>query len=163
LIFEDLDSLISPDVRSYFLNEVDGLSNNDGIFMVGSTNHIEWLDPGISKRPSRFDRKYFFPNPDKEQRVAYCHFWQGKLKDNKNVEFPDSLCEAIADITDKFSFAYIPEAFVAALLAIAISKDEDVSDAEEDDDPNDKYILWREIKKQIKNLRKEMGAEKAVR
>ncbi|KID87294.1 ATP-dependent Zn protease [Metarhizium guizhouense ARSEF 977] len=50
LVFEDLDSLVSDSVRSYFLNEVDGLKENDGIFMIGSTNHLERLDPGISVR-----------------------------------------------------------------------------------------------------------------
>jgi transitional endoplasmic reticulum ATPase len=35
------------------------------------------------------------------------------------VEFPDELCLAIAKITDGFSFAYIQEAFVAALIEIA--------------------------------------------
>jgi len=39
LIFEDLDSLITDQVRSFFLNEVDGLESNDGIMMVGSTNY----------------------------------------------------------------------------------------------------------------------------
>jgi transitional endoplasmic reticulum ATPase len=48
LVFEDLDSIVNDRVRSYFLNEVDGLKANDGIFMVGSTNHLERLDPGIS-------------------------------------------------------------------------------------------------------------------
>ncbi|KAL8308334.1 hypothetical protein RB593_006582 [Gaeumannomyces tritici] len=119
LVFEDLDTIVGDDARSYFLNEIDGLKANDGIFIVGSTNHLDRLDPGISKRPSRFDRKYFFPDPDREQRVAYCHFWQRKLADNKDVDFPDPLCGAIADITDKFSFAYMQEAFVASLLAIA--------------------------------------------
>jgi transitional endoplasmic reticulum ATPase len=51
LIFEDLDSMVTNQVRSYFLNEVDGLKSNDGIFIVGSTNHLELLDPGISVRP----------------------------------------------------------------------------------------------------------------
>lgn len=119
LVFEDLDSIVSDDVRSYFLNEVDGLLNNDGIMMVGSTNHLERLDPGISKRPSRFDRKYLFPDPNMEERVQYCEFWRRKLDGNEDVEFPHVLCRAIASITDGFSFAYIQEAFVAALLAIA--------------------------------------------
>lgn len=48
LIFEDLDSLVTDGVRSYFLNEIDGLKSNDGIFIVGSTNHLERLDPGLS-------------------------------------------------------------------------------------------------------------------
>lgn len=172
-VFEDLDSIVNDSVRSYFLNEVDGLKSNDGIFMIGSTNHLERLDPGISKRPSRFDRKYLFPNPSRDQRVAYCHFWQRKLADNKDIEFPDSLCGAVADKTDKFSFAYIQEAFVASLLAIArTSKQADDddwvsvtapgtedSDYESDDsnDGNDddlkKLVLFKEMMKQIKILR----------
>ena len=37
--------------RSYFLNEMDGLKSNDGIFIVGSTNHLDRLDPGFSVNP----------------------------------------------------------------------------------------------------------------
>ncbi|KAI0110449.1 P-loop containing nucleoside triphosphate hydrolase protein [Nemania sp. FL0031] len=180
LVFEDLDSIVSDNVRSYFLNEVDGLKNNDGIFMIGSTNHLERLDPGISKRPSRFDRKYFFPDPDLEQRIAYCKFWQKKLADNKDVEFPDELCKAIAEITDKFSFAYMQEAFVAALLAIARrsqglerrSEESLTRDVGDDgwldvchgggDDDLDDLVLWVEIKKQIETLREGMEAEKKM-
>lgn len=53
LIFEDLDTIITDSVKSYFFNEVDGLKSNDGIFMVGSTNHLDRLDPGISVSPNR--------------------------------------------------------------------------------------------------------------
>lgn len=189
LIFEDLDSLVTDAVRSYFLNEVDGLKSNDGILMIGSTNHLERLDPGISKRPSRFDRKYLFPNPNLDERVAYCAFWREKLGGNDDVEFPEKLEWAIAGITKGFSFAYIQEAFLAALLAIA---DGDAGDLmhekvktcgcqmmscsacmsaqqwrswalngcreldDHDDDDLDQYVLWREIKKAVKSLRKEL-------
>jgi transitional endoplasmic reticulum ATPase len=178
LVFEDLDSIVDDRVRSYFLNEVDGLRSNDGILMVGSTNHLDRLDPGISKRPSRFDRKYYFPNPDYEQRVQYAQFWQGKLQDNDDVEFPDKLCPAIAKITDKFSFAYMQEAFVASLLAIAGHGNKDANRwagphdpmvavdqsarrtgrlGGGDGDPElDKLVLWKEIQKQVKILRDEM-------
>ena len=43
LLFEDIDSLVTDEVRSYFFNEVDGLEDNDGILMIGSTNHCESL------------------------------------------------------------------------------------------------------------------------
>lgn len=135
LVFEDLDSIVSDKVRSYFLNEVDGLLNNDGILMVGSTNHLERLDPGISKRPSRFDRKYLFPEPDMEQREQYCEFWRQKLSDNEEVEFPVKLNKAIASITKGFSFAYMQEAFVAALLEIA-KAGEDEDEVEEKQESN---------------------------
>lgn len=36
LVFEDLDSIVSEDVRSYFLNEVDGIRKNDGILIVST-------------------------------------------------------------------------------------------------------------------------------
>ena len=41
LVFEDIDSLIKEDVKSFFLNEVDGLENNDGIMLIASTNYRE--------------------------------------------------------------------------------------------------------------------------
>nr|POE77629.1 putative atpase yjob [Quercus suber] len=197
LVFEDLDSLVTDQVRSYFLNAVDGIQNNDGILMVGSTNHLDRLDPGIAKRPSRFDRKYKFSNPNNAERIQYMHFWQRKLADNKDIDFPDKLCPAIAKITHGFSFAYLQEAMVASLLAIArdaaendnvhggrtclaclqiheeTSRDSNCisSDAfpgrydwmwmvqrtDNEDSDLDEYVLWREVKKQVRILREEFG------
>ena len=119
LIFEDLDSLVTDRTRSYFLNEVDGLESNDGILMIGSTNHLETLDPAISKRPSRFDRKYHFKIPDEAERIAYANFWREKLLGTDMVDFPEPLCGIIGKLAEGFSFAYLKELFVASLLAIA--------------------------------------------
>lgn len=119
LIFEDLDSLVEDETRSYFLNEVDGLESNDGILMIGSTNHLDQLDPAISKRPSRFDRKYHFKVPNEEERAAYCEYWRHKPYDSDMVYFPAELCPVIAKMTEGFSFAYLKELFIAALLSIA--------------------------------------------
>ncbi|KAL8787911.1 MAG: hypothetical protein Q9213_001938 [Squamulea squamosa] len=168
LIFEDIDTIVTKDTRSYFFNEVDGLENNDGIFMVASTNHLDKLDAGLSSRPSRFDRKYLFPLPSEEERKLYCQFWRKRLQEKKvEVDFPAKICPAVALITDGFSFAYMQEAFVATLLAIALKR----SDGEDDDkaeegwdhagDDGDKdlneYELWRELKKTIKSLRDDMS------
>lgn len=57
VILEDLDSLINDRNRSFFLNQVDGLANNDGLLIIGTTNHLERIDPALRNRPSRFDRK----------------------------------------------------------------------------------------------------------
>jgi transitional endoplasmic reticulum ATPase len=121
LIFEDLDSLVTPTTRSYFLNEVDGLESNDGILMVGSTNHLDLLDPAISRRPSRFDRKYHFKMPEEDERIAYCQYWRNKLVSDEDamLDFPIEVCNVIAKITEGFSFAYLKELFVTALLTIA--------------------------------------------
>ncbi|KAH6642948.1 proteasome-activating nucleotidase [Boeremia exigua] len=118
LIFEDLDSLVNDDIRSYFLNEVDGLESNDGILMIGSTNHLDKLDPAISKRPSRFDRKYHFKIPGEGERRAYTEYWRKKLLRNQTVDFPEELCDIIAKLSEGFSFAYLKELFVMALLSL---------------------------------------------
>ena len=127
LILEDLDSLINDKNRSFFLNQLDGLENNDGLLVIGTTNHFERLDPAITKRPSRFDRKLFvffvtlcvpghllhqslFENPTLEERILYAQYWQKKLRHNKGISFPDTLMDEIAKLTYDFSFAYLKEA-----------------------------------------------------
>lgn len=137
LIFEDLDSLVDDNIRSYFLNEVDGLESNDGILMIGSTNHLDKLDPAIAKRPSRFDRKYHFKLPGDKERTLYADYWRNKLlAKNQSIEFPEELCGIVAQLTDGFSFAYLKELFVMALLSLVRgSKGDDfeIVEAEEAD------------------------------
>lgn len=223
---------MTPAVRSFFLNAVDGISENEGILMVGSTNHLSQLDDGISKRPSRFDRKYEFGLPGRELRRQYAVFWQGKLKGRRGgeegkvdgekeqghghenededggdeditIDFPDILLDKIAAITNGFSFAYMQEAFVSTLLVIAGERErstgissesarssiyyqdtrdevESVSEAfelvgldadgegnrdhgggDDDKDPLDKFILWKEMKVQVALLKKEIGKDGA--
>jgi len=126
--------------------------------MIGSTNHLELLDPGIAKRPSRFDRKYFYDDPNRDERVQYAEYWRNKLKGNEKIDFPESLKEKIADITDGFSFAYMQEGFVATLMSIVVGKDNH-SESGGGDDEFEKNVFWQEFKKQVKNLRDEMDSE----
>ncbi|GME55358.1 ATPase AAA+ type core [Neofusicoccum parvum] len=118
LLFEDVDSLVKEEVRSYFLNEIDGLENNDGILMIGFTNNLDNLDPGLSKRPSRFDRKYRFKTPSLEERVRYCDWWRSKFADNPDLQTDATVSERVAELTEGFSFAYLKEAWVACLLTL---------------------------------------------
>jgi SpoVK/Ycf46/Vps4 family AAA+-type ATPase len=165
LILEDIDTIVTAQTRSYFFNEVDGLENNDGIMMVASTNHIDRLDPGLSKRPSRFDRKYLFPSPSKAERVQYVQYWREKLKAKPEVEFPEALIEPIASITHGFSFAYIQEAFVSSLLDMAHHRNDGGEDEEfilrsrGGGEDLEKYELWRVINEQVKILRDEMDGD----
>jgi len=148
-------------VKSFFLNEVDGLESNEGLMMLGSTNYLERLDAGISKRPGRFDRKYHFTLPARAERVKYCNYWKSKLAKNKTIDFPLELSESIADITEGFSFAYLKEAFITSLLMIVSSRRgkkeiEGLTTAGGDVHKLDHLLLWRVMDKQIKNLRAEM-------
>ncbi len=131
LVFEDLDSLVVDEVRSYFLNEVDGLEDNNGILMIGSTNHLDRLDPGISKRPSRFDRKYHYKIPGSRERVLYCEYWKKKLDKNSSIDFDPAICDVVAQLTDGFSYAYLKELFVQTLLTIVGGRQSQQDDNEE--------------------------------
>ncbi|EJT76775.1 hypothetical protein GGTG_06690 [Gaeumannomyces tritici R3-111a-1] len=122
LIFEDLDSLVADETKAYFLNEVDGLESNDGILMVGSTNHIDRLDPAVTKRPSRFDRKYHYQLPRHVERAEYARYWRRKFEGTDDVDFPDEACEIIAQMTEGYSFAYMKELFITSLLELARGK-----------------------------------------
>lgn len=68
-------------------------------------SHSSSTEPPLTE-----NRRSDFEAPTREERVLYAKYWQKKLKDNKNVSFPDSLIETIADLTDKFSFAFMKEA-----------------------------------------------------
>ena len=54
MVLEDLDAMVTEKVRSFFLNEIDGLAANDGILTIATTNHPERLDPALI-RPGRVD------------------------------------------------------------------------------------------------------------
>ena len=98
----------------------------------------------------------------------YCEFWRLKLKGNKSVVFPKELCPKIAEITGGFSFAYMNEAFVATLLAIARREDDGELDDEfeevgeydknKNDDDIEDLILWKEMKRQVRILREDMDS-----
>lgn len=160
LVFEDIETIVTPQTRSYFFNEMDGLENNDGLFVVASTNFLDRLDPGLSKRPSRFDRKYIFPIPNEHERTLYCEFWRHKLENKPKISFPRKLCPAMAHITNGFSFAFLQECFVATLLTLAREEGVYVSQFAQlrlrKSDSLDQYPLWRVFKEQADALRKQI-------
>ena len=70
LVIEDIDSM--PDyVRSVFLNMLDGAHSRHGIFVIGTTNYPERIDPALINRAGRFDRAYEIKNPKKDLRLEY--------------------------------------------------------------------------------------------
>ena len=114
LVLEDLDSLLTPQNRSFFLNELDGFAANIGIVALATTNHPERLDPAILERPSRFDRKYFFGLPEQAERKAYIALWNKALK--PTLRLSEEEMEKITAVTEGFSFAYLKELFVSSKM-----------------------------------------------
>jgi hypothetical protein len=114
VVLEDLDALIKNENRAFLLNELDGFADNEGVVVIASTNHPEKLDPAILDRPSRFDRKYRFDLPSLPERLAYIEHWNQALQ--IEMRLTDSEAVAIAERADRFSFAYLKELFLSAMM-----------------------------------------------
>jgi ATP-dependent 26S proteasome regulatory subunit len=114
LVFEDLDALITPENRSTFLNQLDGFSNASGMLTLATTNHPETLDPAIIDRPSRFDRKYHFSLPAPSERARYIAGWRERLDAAMRISDPE--IDSLVCATDGFSFAYLKELFLSAMI-----------------------------------------------
>ncbi|GJE96042.1 ATP-binding protein [Phanerochaete sordida] len=124
LILEDLDSMLAPGTRSFFLNELDGLANNRGILTIATTNHPERIDDAILNRPSRFDVKYTFALPAPDMRRAFARKWLAKVNAvsaHTGVAFADvgAAAAAVAARTEGWSYAFLKELFVSFLLRMA--------------------------------------------
>ncbi len=114
LVLEDLDSLLTEDNRSFFLNELDGFATNTGIVTLATTNHPEKLDPSILDRPSRFDRKYPFGIPEQPERLAYITLWNETLKPSLRISEEGAV--KLSELTAGFSFAYLKELFLSSMM-----------------------------------------------
>jgi hypothetical protein len=114
VVLEDLDALIEDQNRAFLLNELDGFADNDGVVVLASTNHPEKLDQAILDRPSRFDRKYHFTLPGLPERLEYVQHWNRALQ--PEMRLTDSESMAIAECVDGFSFAFLKELFLSAMM-----------------------------------------------
>ncbi|OLE37405.1 MAG: hypothetical protein AUI36_26540 [Cyanobacteria bacterium 13_1_40CM_2_61_4] len=114
VVLEDLDALIEDQNRAFLLNELDGFADNEGVVVIASTNHPEKLDPAILDRPSRFDRKYRFDLPALAERLVYVKHWNRTLQ--LEMQLTDAEALAVAECTDRFSFAYLKEMFLSTMM-----------------------------------------------
>ena len=114
LVLEDLDSMIDSNNQSFLLNELDGFQPNTGVVVLATTNHPERLDSSILDRPSRFDRKYYFELPSANERFAYVAKWNQELQTEMRVT--EAGMVPVMKRTEGFSFAYLKELFVAAMV-----------------------------------------------
>lgn len=78
IFFDELDALVpkrddalsesSARVVNTLLTELDGLSNREGIYVIGATNRPDIIDPAML-RPGRLETLLFVDLPGKEERV----------------------------------------------------------------------------------------------
>ena len=115
LVLEDLDSLVTPENRSFFLNQLDGFEQNHGLIVLATTNYPERIDAAIINRPSRFDRKYHFSLPTYAERLDYLESWQQRLSEEVGWDQDD--LPSVATLTEGFSFAYLKELVISTVMS----------------------------------------------
>jgi DNA replication protein DnaC len=109
LVIEDIDAMPQR-ARSYFLNILDGATSKEGIFLIGTTNYPEQIDPALMNRAGRFDRAYEIKLPDLELRQTYLEQKGiGKLLNETSILLT-------AKQTEGFTFAQLNELYVSAAL-----------------------------------------------
>lgn len=109
LVIEDLDSM-PESCRSYFLNTLDGAASKEGVFLIGTTNYPERIDPALMNRAGRFDRSYEVKLPNETLRQAYLtRKGLGRFAGEEQLA-------AIAKRTEGFTFAQLGELYVSAAL-----------------------------------------------
>lgn len=109
LVAEDIDSM-PKSARSYFLNMLDGAVSREGIFLIGTTNYPENIDPALINRAGRFDRAYEVPLPDAAARREYL-----LRKGLSKLTGAEGIDEAAA-LTEGFTFAQLNELYGSAAM-----------------------------------------------
>lgn len=120
LYFEDLDTLLSTTVSiSHFLNLLDGVYTRNGILVIATANDLRRLKESVTDRPSRFDRKWEVPVPDKKMALMYLKSWFGKYL--KAQDYNSMVKHAVEN---NFSYAYLKELYLtSAYHAIAAGRE----------------------------------------
>lgn len=107
----------SDKVVNQFLQEMDGMTPNSRVFIVGATNRPDMLDPAVL-RGGRLSREIEIPLPDRDARRQLLALF------TRNVKLaPDVDIDRLADSTEGYSGAdlkaVVNEAGLQALIRIA--------------------------------------------
>lgn len=99
IVFDELDSFatargtytgsgVEHSMVNQLLTEMDGFRQNEMVFVIGTTNFPESLDPALL-RPGRFEFQLHIPYPDADDRRAVLSVYNKKLCLNLSTEAMD--------------------------------------------------------------------------
>jgi cell division protease FtsH len=99
IVFDELDSFatargtytgsgVEHSMVNQLLTEMDGFHKDELVFVVGTTNYVESLDPALL-RPGRFEFHIHIPYPHDDDRRAIFEIYNKKMK----LQFTDAAME----------------------------------------------------------------------
>jgi transitional endoplasmic reticulum ATPase len=92
---------VQDTIVNQLLNEIDGMSTQPGVFVIGATNRPDTLDPALL-RGGRLSRQIQIPLPDPKCRAQLLHLMTADMPLAKNINLA-----AYIELTDGFSGADI--------------------------------------------------------
>ena len=122
IVIEDVDAIggkrsdesgVGGRVLTTLLNEIEGISQNRQVVVLGTTNSPKMVDSALM-RPGRFDRLIEIPNPEEDDRIAIFNLLRSTTPVCESVT-----SESLSAQTDGFSCAEIQSFFrFSALQAL---------------------------------------------
>lgn len=102
IVFDELDSFaaargtyqgsgVEHSMVNQLLTEMDGFHREELVFVVGTTNFVEILDPALL-RPGRFEFHLYIPYPDADDRRDILRIYDHKMR--LAMAEQDSRCQA---------------------------------------------------------------------
>lgn len=151
LIIDDIDTLTHEThlTRAGFLSVLDGLAPTEGVFILGTTNNPEKIDPALMHRPSRFDRVFKFELPNASLRKSYLKTMFSE------IDISEDTYDHVVSQSNNWSFAYLKELYICASL-LAVNSNKEV--------PNDGILMeaFKLLKAQFKNTKDPRNFEDGV-
>jgi cell division protease FtsH len=110
IIFDELDSFatargtytgsgVEHSMVNQLLTEMDGFRKEELVFVVGTTNFVESLDPALL-RPGRFEFHLHIPYPDVDDRRAIFQIYDKKLELQLSERALDYAVKRTADLVE---------------------------------------------------------------
>jgi cell division protease FtsH len=129
IIFDELDSFatargtyqgsgVEHSMVNQLLTEMDGFRKDELVFVVGTTNFVESLDPALL-RPGRFEFHLHVPYPNADDRRAILRIYDEKLQLAFSERALDSLVKRTADFVEGTTSHYSGDHLQAFCRALA--------------------------------------------
>jgi cell division protease FtsH len=129
IIFDELDSFatargtytgsgVEHSMVNQLLTEMDGFRDNELVFVVGTTNFVESLDPALL-RPGRVEFQLLIPIPGAEDRRAIFEIYDRKLQLQLSERGLDYGVKRTADLVEGAQTRYTGDHIQALCRAIA--------------------------------------------
>lgn len=129
IVFDELDSFavrrgmhvgsgVEHSMVNQLLTEMDGFRKEELVFVVGTTNFVESLDPALL-RPGRFEFHLHIPFPNMEDRRAILSIYDQKMSLNFSPRALDYTVKRTGDMVEGMATRYSGDHLQALCRALA--------------------------------------------